>query len=55
MGDLLVCLGQEEAKVKLLVDKLSDMGVDTEQLLAEIGDFDDEENMQGGGDGDGGD
>lgn len=36
MNDLLVCLGQEEAKVEALRNKLEAMGVDVEAVLSEI-------------------
>ncbi|KAL4452662.1 hypothetical protein ABPG75_008324 [Micractinium tetrahymenae] len=36
MGDLLVCLGQEEAKVARLQERLEAFGVDVDALLADI-------------------
>lgn len=36
MSDLLVCLGQEEAKVQVLSDRLARLGVDVDSLVADI-------------------
>lgn len=36
MGDLLVCLGQEEAKVEALSTKLKELGVNVEAELARV-------------------
>ena len=46
MGDLLICLGQEEAKVARLRGELEAGGVDVDALLADIvaaGDEEEEE------------
>ena len=36
MDDLLVCLGQEEQKVEVLSEKLQELGVDADALVAHI-------------------
>lgn len=46
MSDLLVCLGQEEAKVEALRQKLEDMGMDVDAILAGIDDDEEEEDEQ---------
>ena len=37
LSDLLVCLGQEEQKVERLRQKLKELGIDPEPLLADLG------------------
>lgn len=44
MDDLLVCLGQEEQKVAILVDKLAELGVDAEALIEHVCAEDEDDN-----------
>ena len=36
MNDLLVCLGQEEAKVSLLTDTLMSLGINVDEILQQL-------------------
>eukprot|EP00884_Botryococcus_braunii_P007321 jgi/Botrbrau1/16590/Bobra.0068s0020.1 len=43
MNDLLICLGQEERKVEILSNRLRELGVDVDALLAELVEVEEEE------------